>query len=160
MSDGSWSPVLPLPPYGPAPGPVADDGAVLAAFAQGRPAGHSARWHVEGPALIVNGDVAAGLRLSADVVMVRVDLPEEVADVRPLVEAALEAEALTCLDEATKLGLPVALQVLGLRLSTWNVWGRDLDDVFEVLRQTAIGEQELPPTAHYGEEYWAPDNDR
>lgn len=109
---------------------------------------------------MVAGDVAAGLRLSADVVMVRVDLPEEVADVQPLVEAALEAEALVCLDEATKLGLPVALQVLGLRLSTWDVWGRDLDDVFEVLRRTAIGEQELPPTEHYGEEYWDPDDGR
>lgn len=142
MMDGSSS--LPLPPYGVAPGPLVDDAAVLAAFADGQAAGHSEWLHVEGPALLVDGDVAAGLRLSADVVMVRVDLPEEVDEVRASLEAALEAEGLVRLDETSTLGLPVALQVLGLRLSTWDLWGRDIDDAFAVLRRAAVGEQPLP----------------
>ncbi|MDQ6783508.1 MAG: hypothetical protein M3063_08720 [Actinomycetota bacterium] len=136
--------MLPLPPYGPAPGPRTDDAAVLAAFAGDEAAGHSPRLHVEGPALVVDGDIAAGLRLSPDVVMVRVDLPEEADDVRRPLEAALKAEAMVLFDESSTLALPVALQVLGLRLSSWDLWGRDLDDAFAALRRAATGDQELP----------------
>jgi hypothetical protein len=121
-----------------------DDDEVVAAYAGNGPASHSARLHVEGPTLMVNGDVAAGLRLGPDVVLVRVDLPDEASDVRTALEQALAAESLECLDEGSLLALPVALQILGLRLSTWDLWGTDVDVAFTALRHWAIGDQELP----------------
>lgn len=157
MTDGWSPPVLPLPPYGTAPGLRVDDATMLAAFAAGELPGHSELLHAEGPALLVDGDIPAGLRLSADVVMVRVDLPEELAHIRAPFEQALAAEGLTCLDQASTLGLPVALQVLGLRLSTWDLWGRDIDDAFDVLRRAAIGDQQLPASSRQNSEGWDSD---
>ncbi len=142
--EGEGEVVMPQPPYGVAPGPLLEDADVLAAYARGTGDGHSLRFHVEGPALVVDGDVAAALRLAPDVVLVRVDLPDELTDVRPQVEQALAAEDLTCLDEESLLGLPVALQVLGLRLSAWDLWGVDIDAAFATLRRWAVGDQELP----------------
>jgi hypothetical protein len=142
--ESTASGVLPLPPYGSASGPLVDDGAVVARYACNGPVCHSPRLHVEGPTLLVDGDVAAGLRLGPEVVLVRVDLPDEVVDVRPALERALTAESLVCVDEASLLALPVALQMLGLRLSTWDLWGTDVDVAFAALRQHAIGDQGLP----------------
>lgn len=152
MADGSTSPVMPLPPYGTAPGLLTDDDSVLSVFAGGESGAHSERLHLEGPALMVDGDQAAGLRLGPDVVLVRLDLPEDVDDVRRPLEAALAAEGLVRLDDVTTLALPVALQVLGLRLSSWDLWGRDLDDAFSALRFAAIGDQELPPIGRGGQD--------
>ncbi len=136
--------VLPLPPYGSASGLFVDDATVVAAYARNEPECHSVRLHVEGPTLVVDSDVAAGLRLGPDVVLVRVDLPDELVDVRPALEQALAAESLRCVDEQSLLALPVALQVLGLRLSSWDLWGTDVDVAFAALRRGAVGDQDLP----------------
>lgn len=144
MSDGWTAPVMPLPPYGVAPGPLIDDESVLMAFARDLPEGHSEQLHVEGPALFVDGDIPAGLRLGPDVVLVRVDLPLEFDFVSQSLGSALASDGMACLDESSKLALPVALQVLGLRLSTWDLWGKDVDGAFAVLRDAAVGDQELP----------------
>ncbi|MDQ6837429.1 MAG: hypothetical protein M3137_03575 [Actinomycetota bacterium] len=149
--EGWFPPVVPLPVYGAAPGPLADDAAVLAAFAGNEAACHSPRLHVEDATLLVDGDMALGLRLGFDVVMVRADLPNGGDDLRRPLESALEAEAMVCLDEASTLALPVALQVLGLRLSTWDLWGRDVDDAFAALRRACIGEQALPAISPDGQ---------
>ena len=139
----NWSDVF--PPYGVPPGEAVDDDRVLHSYALEGPACYSRRLHMEGPTLIVDKDVAAALRIAPDVVLVRVDLPEESMDIRVPVEWALADHAgLQLLDEESVLAVVVALQVLGLRLSTWNVWGKDLDAAFSALRQGAVGQQELP----------------
>lgn len=135
----------PLPPYGEPPGPRVDDAEVLLGFARGRAVGHSEVFHVEGNALVAGGDVAAGLRVAAGAVLVRVDLPEDLVGHKASVEMALAAEGLTLLDEETLLAAPAAVQVLGLRGSTWDLWGTDLDEAFAALRAVAVGEQVLPP---------------
>jgi hypothetical protein len=137
---------MPQPPYGAAPGPLVDDATVLAAFAGGDEgeAGHSRLLHVEGPALMADGDLAAGLRIGPQVVLVRIDLPEDLAGVGSALGGALAAEGLECLDQDSLLAGPVALQVLGLRLSSWDLWGTDLDGAFDALRRGAVGDQELP----------------
>lgn len=141
--EGTASWALPMPPYGSASGPLVDDAMVVAAYARNEPECHSVRLHVEGPTLVVDGDVAAGLRLGPEVVLVRVDLPE-LGEVRPALERALAAESLGCVDEQSLLALPVALQVLGLRLSSWDLWGTDVDVAFAALRRGAVGDQDLP----------------
>ena len=134
--------VLPQPPYGAAPGPLVEDEAVLEAYARnGGEVGHSSLLHVEGASLVADGDVAAGLWIAENVLLVRVDLPEDLLHVRASLARALEAAGLQCLDEESLLAGPVALQVLGFRLSTWDLWGNDIEVAFEALRRAAVGDQ-------------------
>ncbi len=136
---------MPLPPFAEPAGPRVDDTNVLTAFAEdARQIGHSPWFHVEGPTLLASGDAPVALRIGRGTVLVRLDLPDDLAWVRGPVEEALRATAMSCLDADTLLAAPVALQVLGLRLSNWDLWGTDLDDAFAALRVGAVGEQFLP----------------
>ena len=135
---------MPQPPYGTAPGPLVDDATVLADFALRAEAGHSSLLHVEGPTLVADGDMAAGLWIGPGVVLVRIDLPDDLAEVKTSLEESLAAAGLERLDEDSLLAGPVALQELGLRLSNWDLWGTDIDVAFEALRRGAVGDQELP----------------
>ena len=129
-----------LPPFAEQRGPRVGDDEVVAAFARCKTAGFSARFHVEGTALLADRDVPAALRLAPEAILVRLDLPDELEAVRPVIEAGLASEGMALLDADTALGVPVALQFVGLRLSSWDLWGTDLDDAFAVLRQAAAGE--------------------
>ena len=120
--------------------PPEEDGAVLTAFAGGLPSGRSASFGIEGPVLMVDGDVPAALRLDARTVLHRRDLPDDVAWARPPVGEALRAAGYSLLDESTLFATPVALQVLGLTFSEWDLWGFDLDKAFGTLRLAAAGE--------------------
>ncbi len=133
-----------LPPFGDPGGPQVDDAAVLEAFASGTPVGHSARFHVEGPTLLLTPDVAVAMRIGPTTVLVRTDLPSSMSDAKPAVEEALAAQGMTLLDAETPLGVAIAVQALGLRVSTWDLWGTDIDDAFAALRRAAVGD-EAPP---------------
>lgn len=146
--EGPWN--LPLPDFGQRQGPLADDAAVLAAFATGQPALRSTRLHVEDGALVVVGDVALGLRIGPRTVLVRFDLPPGLDAEKAGLESALADAGMTLLDSQSPLALPVALQVLGLRLSCWDLWGDDIDDAFAALRTCALG-QDLPPAGLGGQ---------
>lgn len=125
-------------------GPTESDEAVLAGFLAGRSAGTSKAFGIENSVLNVDGDVAAAIRLNADTVLARRDLPDDVMwTARPLADA-LTASGYTLLDEESILGLPVALQVVGIRYSSWDLWGRDLDEAFAALRAAAVGEDWNP----------------
>ena len=129
-----------LPPFGQPSGPPADDAAVLEAFIRGEQAGHSSQFHVEGPTLVASWDVAAAMRIGARTFLVRVDLPPNLLPVKGTVEQALAAEGMSLLDAETLLAAAVAVQVLGLRFSTFDLWGADLDEAFADLRAAAQGE--------------------
>lgn len=132
-------------------GPPADDRSVLAAFIEGKPAGHSDMLHVEEQALVAGGDVAVALRLAPGVVLVRADVPDGLTGARSEVEEALRARSWELFDEETLLAAPIAMQVLGLRVSSWDLWGCNVDEAFAVLRRCAVGEQALPPIWEGGE---------
>jgi hypothetical protein len=129
----------PLPPYVEPHGPEGDDAAVVAAFLAGDIPPHSARLHVEGPVLMADRDVPLALRLSPTAALLRVDLSEAVAEVRRVVEGVLTAEGLRLLDEESPLGIAVGVQLVGLRASTWDLWGTDIDEAFAALREAAVG---------------------
>ncbi len=129
-----------LPPYGEAVGPPVADAEVAAAFARGDQAGHSERLHVEGSVLVAGFDLAVGMRLGPGAVLVREDVPRAMADVKGTVERVLAAEGMQRLDEQTLLATPVAVQRLGLRASTWDLWGQDIDDAFAALREAAVSD--------------------
>jgi hypothetical protein len=129
-----------LPPYGEASGPPVEDAEVVRAFARGEQAGHSERLHVEGSVLVAGFDLALGMRLAPGSVLVRVDLPQAMADLKGIVEAGLAAEGMQRLDEQTLLATPVAVQWLALRGSTWDLWGEDIDEAFAALRSAAVSD--------------------
>jgi hypothetical protein len=143
----------PLPPYVEPRGPSGDDDAVVRAFLRADVAPHSDRLHVEGPVLLADRDVSLGLRLGpvADAgevtapalpgrtVLLRTDLPADLAPVRQVVESVLTDAGLTVLDEDSPLGIAVGLQLVGLRMSSWDLWGTDIDEAFADLRAAAMG---------------------
>ena len=132
-----------LPPFGAPGGTPADDETVLVDFLGGDRASadhHSELFHVEGTVLMAQGDVACAIRLGATSVLLRLDLPDELEAVKPAVERAMVGLGMAKLDEETKLGPAVAIQLLGLRLSTWDLWGSDIDAAFADLRTAAAGD--------------------
>jgi hypothetical protein len=132
----------PLPPYFEPRGPLGDDEAVVRAFLGAEPGPpHSERLHVEGPVLLVERDVPAVLRIGARSVLVRIDLPDDLSPARETIEEVLAAEGLTMLDHDTMLALPVAAMMVALRLSSWDLWGADIDEAFADLRTAAVGGQ-------------------
>lgn len=132
---------LPLPwDAGVPQAPSLSDEVVLSSFVADEPAGLSAMFHVEDSVLMADGDIPAAIRLDTRAVLVRTDLPEAWSGARPRIEEALERGGLARLDEDTVLALPVALQVVGLRLSSWDLWGHDIDEAFDALRAAAAGD--------------------
>jgi hypothetical protein len=133
-----------LPPFAQPHGLLNDDLEVARAFARGLYIGHSPRFHVEDQALMADRLDAAALRVGPTTVLVRLDLPDDAATVKPVVEQALTEEGYSCLDRDTLLAAAVAIQVLGLRLSSWDLWGQDIDEAFHRLRTAAVGDEWNP----------------
>ncbi|MDP9019253.1 MAG: hypothetical protein M3N25_00360 [Actinomycetota bacterium] len=134
----------PAPPFNEPTGPSVDDDAVLSAFARDEAAGHSPSFHVERPMLLVDRMVAAALRIGPRTVLVRADLPPDLVWAKERVERALADEGMTCFDEDTLLATPVVVQMIGLRASSWDLWGVDIDDAFAALRGAVVAEQPGP----------------
>ncbi|HEX3425878.1 MAG TPA: hypothetical protein VHT30_07080 [Acidimicrobiales bacterium] len=144
----------PLPPLYEPRGPRDSDEEVVRAFLRHRgPTPHSERLHVEDTVLRVDGDMPLALWMSNRSVLVLFDVPDTLVDVRARVEAALEGEGLTKLDEQSPLGIAVGMQLVGARALTWDLWGADIDEAFADLRRAAVGGEDdmlfgggLPPT--------------
>lgn len=141
-----------LPPFVDPTGPRYSDAKVLADFVHGYCPGFSEHFHAEGPALMVDRSDAAALRIGPTTVLVRLDPPDDVLDARPLVEEALTGAGLSLIDHNTLLAAPVAIHLLALRLSEWDLWGADLDESFACLRLAAVGDVDDSPLAAAGSE--------
>ncbi|MBW3648543.1 MAG: hypothetical protein KY440_12400 [Actinobacteria bacterium] len=83
--------------------------------------------------LRAGGLIAVGLRAGRSAVFVRADLPGEMVGLRTVLEQALGAEGLVALDRDSSLAGPLARECLGADTARWDLWGRDLADVFAVL---------------------------
>lgn len=129
--------------------PSEEDSSVLTAFAAGLPSGRSPSFSIEGPVLMVDGDVPAALRLDPRTVLVRQDLPDDVAWARERVVGAVQGAGYLLCDENTLFATPVAVQVLALTYSEWDLWGMDLDEAFAALRVAALGEAWDPVLASF-----------
>ncbi len=136
-----------LSPMASPTGPAHDDADTARAFAGHVYAGRSPRFHVEGPALMVDRLDAAALRIGPNAVLVRLDLDDDQLSAKPVVEHALAEAGMTRLDHDSLLAVPVAIQVLGLRISSWDLWGSELDPAYAALRAAAVGEPWNPVLA-------------
>lgn len=101
---------------------------------------YSKGFHIEGTVLVSGGDMATAIRIGPRTFLVRADLPDDLLPATVAVRGALEADGMSCLDNETLLATPVAIQLLGLRFSTWDLWGAQIDDSFADLRAAAAGE--------------------
>jgi len=130
-----------LPPYGEPVGDRTDDARVLEVFINDEPVlVHSALLHLEGATLVAGGDVALAMRIAPRTFLLRRDLPPDVEPANRAAQLALAAAGSACLDDESPLATAVAIQVLGLRTATWDLWGTDIDESFAELRAAASGE--------------------
>jgi len=130
-----------LPPYGEPVGDRVDDARVLEVFIGDEPVlVHSSLLHLEGATLVAGGDVATAMRIAPRTFLLRIDIPPDLEPATRAVQQALTAAGMKCVDSESLLAAPVAIQVLGLRTSTWDLWGSDIDDSFAELRAAAAGE--------------------
>ena len=133
----------PLPPLYEPRGPRDTDEAVVRAFLrQDGPTPHSDRLHVESVVLRVDSDMPLVLWIGSRSVLVLADVPDQLVDIRAVVEQALAGEGLTRLDEQSPLGVAVGIQLVGARTVTWDLWGADIDEAFAALRTAAVGGDE------------------
>lgn len=137
----------PLPPFFEPRGPDGTDQDVVSAFLDGGIPPHSARLHVEGPVLMVDRDMPLMLRLGPDAALIRVDVLDDMTGIKGEIQAMLAARGLELLDEESLLGIAVGVQLVGLRASTWDLWGADIDDAFAALRKAARGSDDAFPGA-------------
>lgn len=109
------------------------NGQAASCFVRGEPTEGSADLSVSGDVLQAGGLIAVGLRAGRSTVFVRADLPGEMVGLRTVLEQALGAEGLVALDRDSSLAGPLARECLGADTARWDLWGRDLADVFAVL---------------------------
>ncbi len=111
-----------------------DDDDVALSFIRGESGRSSSDLSIADDVLLAAGKVAAALRVGAATVFVRADLPDELAHAKLAVERALSTDGLLPLDQNTALALPVARRLASVEAASWDLWGRDLADVFASLQ--------------------------
>ncbi len=129
----------PLPPFLQPHGPHGDDASVVRAWLRGGIAPYSDRLHVEGPVLLVERDVAVALRLEMRSILVRMDVPDPSVDIIASVTSVLVEEGLTLVEADNQLAMAVAMQMVALRLSTWDLWGIEAQMALDALNEAAMG---------------------
>ena len=114
----------------------------MQAFARNELAPYSSRFHVEGPVLMANRDVPVALRIGPRTMLIHAELPPDLHDARKLVEEVFSENGLALCDEQTLYGVAVGVQMVGIRYSSWDLWGADLEQAFTDLRVAASGGEE------------------
>ncbi len=111
----------------------------MRAFARSELAPYSGRFHVEGPVLLANRDVPVALRIGPRSMLIHAELPPDLHDAKSLVEEIFTDEGMSLLDEQTLYGVAVGVQMVGIRYSSWDLWGADIEQAFTDLRVAASG---------------------
>ena len=92
-----------------------------------------------GQVLVGGSSVPLAVRIGERSLLARRDIPEGMLPLRTLAEEVLVTEGLSLLDEDTPLGIPAGIQLAGLRVATWDLWGVDIDQAYVYLRQAVVG---------------------
>ena len=115
---------------------------MVRAYVRGEMAPYSGMFHVEGPVLLADRDQAVALRLGPRSFLVNRDVFPSIQAAKELTERVMTAEGLQLFDEDTLYGASVGVQQVGLRYTTWDLWGADIEQAFADLRVQAAGGQE------------------
>ena len=130
---------LPMPPSYEDPGPAGTDEEVVRAFARDLPTPYSDLLHVEGPVLLAGRDWAVALRVGPRSFLVNHERPADLHPAKIVVEDVFRAEGLEMFDEETLFATSVAVQYVGLRYASWDLWGAGIEEAFADLRLKAAG---------------------
>jgi hypothetical protein len=128
-----------LPPLAEPGGPRRTDVELVRDFVRGEPEGASPTLHIEGGLLVGGSSTPLAVRIGEWSVLTRRDVPEGMLPLRTLAEQVLGTEGLSLLDEDTPLGIPAGIQLAGLRVATWDLWGADIEQAYAYLRQAVVG---------------------
>jgi hypothetical protein len=128
-----------LPPLVEPGGPRRTDVELVRDFVRGEGAGASPSLHIEGGLLVGGSSIPLAVRIGERSVLTRRDVPEGVLPLGTVTEEVLVTEGLSLLDEDTPLGIPAGIQLAGLRVATWDLWGVDIDQAYVYLRQAVVG---------------------
>ncbi len=120
---------------------AADDD-VVRAFARNQPSAASPLFHAEGPVLMADRDMPTALRVGDRSFLVNREMPASLTRAKNLVEAVFVSEGLELYDEETLYGPAVGVQLVGLRFTSWDLWGADIESAFADLRMAAAGGEE------------------
>lgn len=114
------------PPFAAPRGPTRSDEELAHEFARGARSGYSPRLHIEGDVLVLDRISPVAVRLGEAGMLIRTDLspPVEIAPGQVV-------------DDDPLLATAVALQVLGLPASSWQLHGVDPDAATEALLAAA-----------------------
>ncbi len=88
---------------------------------------------------MANRDVPVALRIGPRSMLIQAELPGDLTEAKSVVEEIFTAEGLSLLDEKTLYGVAVGVQMVGIRYSSWDLWGADIDQAFADLRIAAAG---------------------
>lgn len=112
---------------------------LLAAFVRGEQGRAATGWRIEGPVL-VGGATSLAIRLSSDAVLVRAELPDELAEQTAQVAEALTEAGLHHIEERTVLGHVIGIEVAGIRGSEWDLWATEAAVGHTALKERALGD--------------------
>jgi hypothetical protein len=91
---------------------------------------------------MANRDVPVALRIGPRSMLIHAELPPDLSEAKSLVEEVLTAEGMSLFDEQTLYGVAVGVQMVGIRYSSWDLWGADIEQAFTDLRVAASGGEE------------------
>ena len=128
-----------MPPSYEDSGPLGTDEDVVRAFAHDVPPPYSELLHVEGPVLLAGRDWAVALRVGDRSFLVNHDMPADLHRAKIVVEDVFRTDGLEMFDEETLYGTSVGVQYVGLRYTSWDLWGATIDEAFADLRLKAAG---------------------
>ena len=114
----------------------------MRAFARNELAPYSNRFHVEGSVLVANRDVPVALRIGRRSMLIHAELPADLVEAKELAEEVFTEEGMSLQDEHTLYGVAVGVQMVGIRYSSWDLWGADIEQAFTDLRVAASGGEE------------------
>lgn len=129
-----------LPPFAEPTGPKVSLRDLIGSFLDGTATGFSDEAHIETNQLLLERMVSAAVRLSQDSVLLRRDLPPDLAGCANALESHLRSNGLDLVDPDTRLGDIAAIQTIGIRGGSWDLWGRDASTARRDLERVVMGD--------------------
>lgn len=133
-----------LPPYAEPSGPELPPGELLDGFLEGARTGFSADLHIEGDSLLAQRSFTLGARVGPHSLLVRVDIPSNVVELKHWLEEHLRSRGLAALEPDALLGDVAAIQITGIRGGVWDLWGTDPDLSRQNLEAAVLGSDISP----------------
>lgn len=119
---------------------------MVAGFVAGATAGFCDELHIEERLLFFQRMTLIAVLVEPRTLLIKNEEAAEIDRCGTRVQEVLERHDLKLVDGDTALGDIAAIQLAGIRGSTWDLWGRDRSSALQALRSTVAGD-DLEPSA-------------